>query len=181
MSTHRFLNFVWNYSYIALHFHTILVLLLMGSFFVLISFHFVFVLISVLSLALFTDVSEDSIISDIVYWTLVKTAPHQTDLPREGKAQLIGLIIAFHKGRCHLTSFPLRAKKSAQSIFLQISEHACHSFLCLLHLSMKYFIEKYVNILTVPFFSDCFADYTRVSIWNGKEKQAEISLCSICH
>ena len=60
----------------------------------------------------------------------------------------MGLIIAFHKGRCHLTSFPLSAKKSAQSIFIQISEHACHSYLCLLNLSMKYFTETYVNILT---------------------------------
>lgn len=104
-----------------------------------------------------------SVSSSVICWASLKAAPYHTDLPGEGKAQLIGLIIAFHKGRCHLTSFPFSARKSAQSIFLQISEHACHSLL----MPVKSFYEIFYREICKYFDCLCHSFQTTLQITLG--------------
>lgn len=92
----------------------------------------------------------------------MKTAPYQIDLPGEGNT-LIGLIIAFRKGRCHLTRFPLSARKSAQSISLKISEHACHSLFML----VKSFYEIIYREICKYFDCLCHSFQTALQITHG--------------
>lgn len=70
----------------------------------------------------------------------------------------MGLIIAFHKRRCHLTSFPLSAKKSARSISIQISERACHSLL----MPVKSFYEIFYRKICKYF--DCLCHSLKAAL-----------------
>lgn len=109
---------------------------------------------------------------NMIHWLLLKACSLRsghTDLPGEGKDSLLPLITAFHKGRCHFSSFPLRAGKSAQSIFLQISEHACHSSL----LPVKSFYEIFYREICKYFDCLCHSAQTALQITHRSRTEQE--------
>lgn len=125
---------------------------------------------SVLNIDSVTNLVTDSINSSVVHWTRMNMRPCQTDLLGM-VTQFTGLIIAFHKGRCH---FPFSARKSAWSIFLQISEHACHSLLIPVKSSYEIFyreICKYFDCLCHSFRLICRLYMDLYMEWKDKNKQ----------